>query len=206
MIVDDHELVRRGIRLLVQTRPYYEIVGEAGDGLEAIEVATRTKPDVAIIDYSLPHRNGLVLAETLKRVLPKLEIVLFTMHDHDEVLEGVIRSGVRGLVLKSDAEHQLLDALDAVSVRRPFYSPTISRELVERLGKARPNQAGALTTREREIVQLIAEGRVNKEVANCLAISVKTVETHRASAMRKLELRTTADLVRYAVKNNIASL
>ena len=204
MIVDDHELIRRGVRNLIETKPCFEVVGEAGDGFEAVEVAARTRPDIAIVDYSLPQRNGLALSEILKKMHPKIEILLFTLCDREELVADLLHAGVRGFVLKSEAEHHLLDALDSLAVRRPYLSSAVSETLIRQALDNKPSSHGSsLTAREREIIQLIAEGRINKQIAYSLDISIKTVESHRASAMRKLSLGTTADLVRYAIRNQI---
>ena len=204
IIVDDHDAIRRGVRQLLETTPYYQVVGEAADGRTGLEVARETKPDIAIIDYSVPEMNGLDLAHALKRELPRIEILLYTMHDREEIIMEVLRAGVRGFVLKSDTERHLITALDALSIRRPYFSGAVSDTLLEQFLESKPHlSASSLTHREREVVQQVAEGRINKEIAARLNISVKTVETHRASAMRKLKLRTTADLVRYAVRNQL---
>ena len=167
-------------------------------------LARDTNPDIAILDFSLPELNGLDLAHSLKKNHPRMEILLYTMHDREEVIMEVLRAGVRGFVLKSDAERHLIAALDALSIHRPYFSGAISETLLEKFLESKPQPcASSLTHREREVVQQIAEGRINKEIAQELSISVKTVETHRASAMHKLKLRTTADLVRYAIRNNI---
>ncbi len=204
MIVDDHDAVRRGVRHLVETKPYYQVIGEASDGRSALDLAHETNPDIAILDYSLPELNGLDLAHLLKRAHPRIEILLYTMHDREEIIMDVLRAGVRGFVLKSDTERHLIAALDALSIHRPYFSGAISETLLDKFLESKPQpSASSLTHREREVVQQIAEGRINKEIAEILHISVKTVETHRASAMHKLKLRTTADLVRYAIRNNI---
>ncbi|MCF2515226.1 response regulator transcription factor [Sphingomonas sp. G124] len=204
MIVDDHGAVRRGVRQLVESKPYYQVVGEAADGRAALAIAQETNPDITILDYSLPELNGLDLAHLLKRTFPRMEILLYTMHDREEIIMDVLRAGVRGFVLKSDTEPHLIAALDALSIHRPYFSNAISETLLEKFLETKPQPcASSLTHREREVVQQIAEGRINKEIAEILGISVKTVETHRASAMHKLKLRTTADLVRYAIRNNI---
>ena len=204
IIVDDHDAIRRGVRQLVETKPYYQVAGEAKDGRSALELAKQTRPDIAIIDYSVPELNGLDLSHALRRELPRIEILLYTMHDREEIVMEVLRAGVRGFVLKSDTEEHLLAALDALSIHRPYFSGAISDTLLSQFLESKPNElASSLTHREREVVQQVAEGRINKEIAVTLHISVKTVETHRASAMRKLKLRTTADLVRYAVRNQL---
>ena len=204
MIVDDHDTVRRGIRQLVETKPYYQVVAEASDGRIALELAHESIPDIAILDYSLPGLNGLDLAHALRREIPRIEILLYTMHDREEIIMDVLRAGVRAFVLKSDAERHLLAALDALAIHRPYFSGAISETLLDKFLGSKPQEvASSLTHREREVVQQVAEGRINKEIAGVLEISVKTVETHRASAMHKLRLRTTADLVRFAIRNNI---
>ena len=204
IIVDDHDAIRRGVRQLLENEPYFEVVGEAADGRTALELAREVKPDIAILDYSIPEMNGLDLSHALKRELPRIEILLYTMHDREEIIMDVLRAGVRGFVLKSDAEKHLIAALDALSIHRSYFSGAISDTLLDQFLESKPHAfASSLTHREREVVQQVAEGRINKEIAERLNISVKTVETHRASAMRKLKLRTTADLVRYAVRNQL---
>ena len=204
IIVDDHDAIRRGVRQLLENEPYFEVVGEAADGRTALALAREVKPDIAILDYSIPEMNGLDLSHALKRELPRIEILLYTMHDREEIVLDVLQAGVRGFVLKSEAETHLIQALQALSIHRPYFSGAISDALLDQFLESRPHAlASSLTHREREIVQQVAEGRINKEIAWRLNISVKTVETHRASAMRKLKLRTTSDLVRYAVRNQL---
>ena len=204
IIVDDHDAIRRGVRQLLETKPYYQVVGEAPDGRAGLELARETRPDIAILDYSVPELNGLDLSHALKREFPKIEILIYTMHDREEIVMDVLRAGVRGFVLKSDTERHLIAALDALAIHRSYFSGAISDALLNQFLESRPaSLASSLTHREREVVQQVAEGRINKEIAHRLCISVKTVETHRASAMRKLNLRTTADLVRYAVRNQL---
>jgi DNA-binding NarL/FixJ family response regulator len=204
LIVDDHDAVRRGVRQLLETTPYYQVVGEAADGRTAVQLARETRPDIAILDYSIPDLNGFDLSHALKREFPRIEILIYTMHDREDIVMGLLRAGIRGFVLKSDTEEHLIAALDALSIRRPYFSGAISDALLNQFLESKPSSsASILTHREREVVQQVAEGRINKEIAHRLSISVKTVETHRASAMRKLKLRTTADLVRYAVRNQL---
>ncbi len=203
LIADDHDVVRRGVKTLLETRPNLHVVGEANNGRAALEEARSTKPDIAIIDYSLPELNGLDLTLALKRELPRIQVLIYTMHDREELVLEVLRAGARGYVLKSDTEKHLLAAVDALSIHRPYFSGVISETLLDRFLGSSPTAQTSLTHREREVVQLIAEGKINKEIGFILNISVKTVETHRAAAMHKLKLRTTAELVRYAVRNNI---
>jgi DNA-binding NarL/FixJ family response regulator len=204
IIVDDHDAIRRGVRQLLETKPYFVVVGEAADGRTGLELAKETRPDIAILDYSIPEMNGLDLSHALKREFPRIEILLYTMHDREDIVMDVLHAGVRGFVLKSETEEHLLAALNALSIHRPYFSGAISDALLDQFLESKPRSlASSLTHREHEVVQQVAEGRINKEIAWRLNISVKTVETHRASAMRKLKLRTTADLVRYAVRNQL---
>lgn len=205
MIADSFDVVRRGVRMLVESRDYCHVVGEACNGREALELARQTQPHIAIADYSLPELNGLDLAHEIRRASPGTEVLIFTSHNREEVVASVLRSGVRGFVLKSDSEESLIAAVDSLSIKRPYFSRTVSDLLLERFLQTKEEDVGCcLTHRERQVVQLIAEGRINKQIGHILDISVKTVETHRASAMHKLNLRTTADLVRYAIRNNLA--
>ncbi|GAM03091.1 two-component response regulator [Novosphingobium sp. MBES04] len=205
VLADDHEAIRLGVRSVISSHPDWRVVGEAGDGREALEVVRSVRPDIAIIDYSLPMMNGLELTRAIKKELPRTEVLVFTMHDREDVLAELLTAGARGYLLKSEASKHLLAAVEALSLRRPYFSGNVSQTLLDRFVEmaAREASATALTPREREIVQLIAEGRLNKEIAAILELSIKTVETHRAAAMRKLDLKSTADLVRYAVRNNI---
>ena len=203
LIADDHDLLRRGVRTLLETRPNLQVVAEVANGRDALNGARATRPDICILDYSLPELNALDLTIVLKREFPRMEILIFTMHDREELIMEVLQAGARGFVLKSDTEGHLLAAIDALSIRRPYFSGAVSETLLNRFLATKPATPTTLTHREREVVQLIAEGKINKEISHILNISVKTVETHRASAMHKLKLRSSAELVRYAVRNNI---
>lgn len=205
MIADDHDIVLNGLRALIERAGEWEIVGEAKNGRAALSLALETKPDICILDYSLPQMNGLTLTREIRRRLPRTEILIFTMHENDEVVRGLLHAGARSFILKSDTEEHLLAALDALSHHNTYFTSSVSETLLNRFlsdDPADPSQS-ILTDRELEIVQMIAEGRMNKQVSNDLGISVKTVESHRASVMRKLNLTTAADLVRYAVRHNI---
>jgi len=191
--------------MLIEARGDLRVVAEASTGREALALALETKPDIAIIDYALPELNGRDLTVALKKELPKLEVLIYTIHNREEAIVEVLQAGARAFVLKSDTERHLLAAIDALSLRRPYFSGAISEALVDQLlrGKSKATLT-ALTDRERQVVQLVAEGKLNKQIADILEISIKTVETHRTSVMQKLNLRTTAELVRYAIRNNIA--
>jgi DNA-binding NarL/FixJ family response regulator len=202
LIADDHEVVRRGLRAIFDSRPGYEVVGEAADGNAAVAAVVELKPDVVIMDFSLPSLNGLEATRRIRHECPKTEVMIFTMHDSETVIRDVLQAGARGYVLKSDADGQVIEAVRALANHRPYFSWKVSEALLDEfLDRAERNPPGALTPREREIVQLIAEGNSNKEIARHLGVSIKTVETHRSAAMRKLGVSTTADLVRYAVRN-----
>ena len=204
LIADNHDVLRRGVRNLVESRPNLKVVAEATTGPDALSAARETAPDIVIIDYDLPGMNGLELATALKRELPWVEILVYTVHDQEDIVMGMLRAGARGFVLKSDSGQHLSAAIDALSVHQTYFSSSVSETLLDQFLRNHPSSTrSGLTHREREVVQLIAEGKINKEIGEALNISVKTVETHRAAAMHKLDLRTTAELVRYAVRNNI---
>lgn len=205
LIADDHEAIRDGVRSIIGARQEWSIVAEASNGHEALSLARATQPDVAIIDYSLPQMNGLELTQALRREVPRTEVLIYTMHDREDIVQKVLRAGARGYVLKSDPGLDLIVAVEALLMRKPYFSGAVSEALLDHFldSSCARNDTSTLTTREREVAQLIAEGKINKEMAHILDISVKTVETHRASVMHKLRLKTTADLVRYAVRNNI---
>jgi DNA-binding NarL/FixJ family response regulator len=206
LLADDHVLMRRGIRELLETQAGWEIVGEAGTGRHAVELAGKLKPDVAVLDLTMPELNGLEATRQIKKAAPRTEILIFTMHDNEKLIRDVLAAGALGYVLKSDAARHLVNAVEAVAQHQPFFSAKVSEAVLDGYlhpEKAAPGAAEPLTPREREIVQLLSEGKSNKEVADALGISTKTIETHRATIMRKLELKSFAELVRYAVRNNI---
>lgn len=203
LLADDHVVVRRGVRALLESSNDFQICAEARDGREAVELAAKHKPDVAILDISLPILNGVEATRQILRQSPTTEILVFTMHDSDDLISEVLHAGARGYLLKSEAEEQLVNAVNALAHHRPFFSSKVSETLLEKFNANTGDHSAVLTAREREIVQLIAEGNSNKKIALLLDISVKTVETHRSAAMRKLSIRSTAELVRYAVRNKL---
>ena len=205
LIVDDHDVVRRGVRAILEGRADWTVVAEASNGPDALELALLHQPDIAVIDYSLPLMNGAQLTRRIRAGSPKTEVLIYTMHDSDALVRDVLGTGARGYLLKSDADLQLVAAVEALSRHQPYFTSRVSETLLAHY-LAHPGQASdyqSLTAREREVVQLIAEGQSSKQVSATLAISLKTVETHRASAMHKLGLATTAALVRYAVRNKL---
>jgi len=203
LIADDHEVVRLGLRSILEAQPRWQVVGEAADGKEAIRKAIDLRPDVAVLDYSLPLINGVEATRQIRARVPSVEILIFTMHDNEKLVYDLLQAGARGYLLKSDAKHSLVGAVQSLSVHRPFFTARVSETLLESyLTKSGPAE-NVLSARERGVVQLIAEGNSNKHIASILNISVKTVETHRAAAMRKLNLSSAAALVRYAIRNKI---
>jgi DNA-binding NarL/FixJ family response regulator len=208
LIADDHNVVLAGLRQLLLERKGWEVCGEARTGREAVSLAQQLKPDVVVMDISMPELNGLEAARQIRKSLPRTEIVMLTLHLHDRLAYEIVQSGVRGYVLKSDASRDLVNAVEAVSMHRTFFTAQVAEMMLENFSKPMPRvettSAGSrLTNRQREIVQLLAEGKSSKEVAVTLNISVKTAETHRANIMRRLELHSISELVRYAVKNQI---
>lgn len=207
LIADDHDIIRRGVRTLLETRADLRVVVEASSGREALEAARDSSPDIAIIDYSLPELNGRDLTFKLRKMLPRLEVLIFTMHDQEEMIRDVLQAGARGFVLKSDTERHLFAAIDALAAHRPYFSGAISETLLTQYLRGNPQTTiSTLTHREREVVQLIAEGKINKQVAQILGISVKTVETHRSLLMERLNLHDVAGLVRYAIRVGLVTL
>ncbi|HEV7258883.1 MAG TPA: response regulator transcription factor [Bosea sp. (in: a-proteobacteria)] len=204
LIADDHDIVRRGVRSIIESRPGWEVVAEAQDGREALDLALETKPDIAIVDYSIPAMNGAQLTRQICSESPETQVLIFSTHDGDVLIREVLTAGARGFLVKSDADRTILAALDALARRQPYFTAHISETLLKHyLSQPGGGETGTLTPREREVVQLIAEGNSSKEASRILNISLKTVETHRSAVMHKLHLSTTAALVRYAVRNRI---
>jgi DNA-binding NarL/FixJ family response regulator len=205
LIADDHTAIRQGIRTWLEYNDRWKVIGEASDSRAALRLARETRPDIAILDFSMPGMSALDLTRAIKRELPGTEILMYTMHDQERVVAEVLRAGARGYVLKSDDTAHLLAAVEALALHKPYFSPAISERVLDYYIKKQPGgtESTVLTPREREIVQLIAEGKINKQIAYMLEISQKTVETHRSAAMHKLNLQTTAELVLFAVRNDI---
>ncbi len=207
LIADDHELIRRGLVSALAERPEWRVVAEASDGREACDLAALHKPDIALLDLSMPGRNGLDVTRELRTSTPKTRVLIVTAHESEQLIREVLDAGALGYVLKSDAGHVLVQAVEALLDERPFFTTKVARVVLEGYlrspGRSGSAAAFALSPRERHIVQLLAEGNNNKEVAQTLHLSVKTVETHRSNIMRKMEFRSLADLVRYAIRNKI---
>ena len=203
LIADDQDVARSGLRHFIETQPDWQVVAEAADGKEAVQKALETKPEVAVIDYSLPLVNGVEATRQIRAALPRTEVLIFTMHDNEALIQELLRAGARGYLLKTDAQRHLIGAIEALAAHEPFFTAKVSEALLDAFLSRPAREGSALTHRERGVVQLIAEGYTNKQIANLLDISLKTVETHRAAIMRKLNLSSSAALVRYAIRNRI---
>ncbi len=203
LIADDHDVVRSGVRAILEGHEGWEVVGEARDGKEAVDQALATRPDGVVLDYALPLINGIEATRQIRSRVPGIEVLIFTMHDTESLVRDVLEAGARGFLLKSDARQFLISAVESLAVHKPFFTGKVSEALLETyLSKGIADQS-ALSSREKAVVQLIAEGKTNKQIADILSISTKTVETHRAAAMGKLALDTTAALIRYAIRNKL---
>lgn len=211
-IADDHEVVRKGLISLLQSQPDWEVCGEAGDGREAVDRTSELKPDAVILDIGMPSLNGLEATRQILKNDPSARILILTLHDSDSVVREVLNAGARGFLLKSDAARDLVAAVEALRRDKTYFTSKVAAMVLEGYLKGgtvpAPTQVGRnrLTPREREIVQLLAEGKSTKEVAVALGLSVKTAETHRSNIMRKLQIHSVSDLVLYAVRNNIVHI
>jgi DNA-binding NarL/FixJ family response regulator len=208
LVVDDHAVVRRGVRSLLESHEDWEVCGEATTGRDAVEQSRRLRPDVVVMDLSLPELNGLDATRQILKDRPDTEVLVLTMHTSEELARDVLQAGARGYVLKADADENLIAAVDSLRQHKPFLTSTVTAivldDYVRRSDDGQEEfAAGTVTAREREIMQLLAEGQSNKQAAATLGISVKTIEAHRANIMRKLHLRSVSDLVRYAIRNKI---
>src|SRR5208282_6152435 len=213
LLADDHEIVRRGLCSLLQKREGWEVCGEASDGREAVEKSAQLKPDVVILDVGMPNLNGLAATRQLTQHDPHCKVIVLTITDSDQVIREALDAGARGFVLKSDAARDLVSAVEALQGKRMFFTPRVNDLVLagfldkgHAISRNVPPDLPTLTAREREVTQLLAEGKSSKEVATLLNLSTKTVETHRSNIMRKLNLHSIRDLVVYAIKNNIIQI
>jgi DNA-binding NarL/FixJ family response regulator len=207
LIADDHEIVRRGLCSLIAEQSGWKIVAEAKDGRDAVTKANQFKPDVAVLDISMPSLNGLDATKQIAKISPRTKVLILTVHDSEQLIHKLLEAGARGYILKEDAGRDLITAVKALISNKTFFTPKVAQMVMNGyLGKgpkASEEESSQLTAREREIVQLLAEGKGAKEVATVLDLSVKTVDTHRSNVMRKLDCHSVTELVRYAVRNHI---
>jgi len=209
LVADDHDIVREGLKLLMQSQPHWLICDEAATGREAVEKARQHRPHVVVMDFSMPELNGLEATRQIRRALPQTEVLILTMHDSEQLAREILAAGARAFVLKSHAKKQLIPAVSALAEHKAYFDSHVSTLLLDSFLKPElqrsevPATGDRLTPREREIVQLIAEGRTSKEIASSLGLSVKTVEAHRANIMNKLNVHSASQLVLYAVRNHI---
>ena len=213
LIADDHEVVRRGLCALLASHPGWEVCAEVGDGRQAVAKTNQLNPDVVILDLGMPNMNGLVAARQILRENPKQRVLILTVADSEQVVREAVQTGARGFVLKSDASQELIAAVEALLQNRTHFTAVAGQVILQNFVRDRDRGSHRaapklmnLTAREREIVQLLAEGKTSKEVANILNVSVKTAETHRSNLMRKLGIHSLSEVVLYAVRNNIVQV
>lgn len=209
LIADDHDVVREGVRMLLQSQKHWRICDEAVNGREAVEKAKQHRPDVVVLDFSMPELNGVEATRQIRKALPQTEILILTMHDSEQLAREALAAGARGLLMKTDVRRHLAAAVQALAEHKPFFASGVSSLLLDTfLNPTKPSEGSdsrhdRLTPREREVVQLVAEGRTSKEIAGRLGLSAKTVDAHRANVLRKLHLHSVSELVLYAVRNNL---
>ena len=205
LVADDHDVVRRGVRTLLETRPSWKVCGEAANGREAIAKARQLKPDVVVLDATLPDCSGAEVLRDIRQAVPEAEVLVLTMDQSPGLMRELLRAGARGYVFKSDVGADLVTAVDALSHHRQFFTAEVSQAIYHDYfsGQAETGTTEGLTPRQQEVVRLLAEGKTNKEVATALRISVKTAEKHRSNIMTRLKLKSFSELVRYAVREGI---
>jgi DNA-binding NarL/FixJ family response regulator len=212
LLADDHSLMRCGLRAILEATPGWEVCAEAHTGREAVTKAAQLRPDVIVLDVCMPELNGIEATRQIRKVSPRSEVLILSVHDSDHLIREVIDAGARGYLVKSDSDRDLVAAVESLSRKKPFFTARATEMLLSGYAGEAPSDnpdatmSQRLTAREREIVQLLAEGKTSKEVAAVLNISAKTAETHRAHIMRKLEFHSVGEIVRYAVRNQIIDL
>jgi DNA-binding NarL/FixJ family response regulator len=210
ILVDDHKMFRQGVKQIIEKREDLKVIGEAGDGLELLSLLKKVSPDMIILDISMPKMRGIETAKEIKALYRDIKLLMLTMHKNPEYLQHAILSGAEGYLLKEDAHTDLFSAIDTIKEGRAFISPILSRDLTDDLfqifrGKYQPLHE-PLTTREKEVLKLIADGKSSNEVAELLCISIHTVHNHRAKIMTKLNIKKTADLIKYAIRKGYTPL
>jgi DNA-binding NarL/FixJ family response regulator len=208
LLADDHTVIRKGLRLLLESQPGFKVIGEAADGRETVAQAELHQPDVVVLDVAMPTLNGIEAARQISAKLPQTAIVFLSMHSDESYVLKALKSGAKAYLLKDSAEYDLINAIRAVSEGKAFFSPAISKMLMEEYMRQMQEREvedsyDLLTTREREVLQLLAEGKTNKEVAQILNLSLYTVETHRGNILQKLNLHSGAELILYAVRKGV---
>ena len=211
VLVDDHDVVREGLRKLLEGQPHWMVCGEAVNGRQAVKMCQEMKPDIVVLDISMPELNGVDASKQILKVSPATEILIFTMHESEQLVRDMLAAGARGYLLKSDPAHNVIEAVASLAIHRPYFNIRVSETILAGYLSAMAKDtvstrkcAGELLTgREREILQLLAEGRSNKQIARRLEIGVKTVETHRSAVMRKIGASSIVDVVRFAIRNHI---
>lgn len=204
LVVDDHPIVRGGLRAILETQPGWRVCAEAGNGEEAVRLTLEHAPDIVVIDHSLPVLNGLEAVRQVLRSLPDTRMLIYTMHDDDGLIHDALKAGARGYLLKSEDDREVVASVRALAEGKTYFSQRVAKCLLDQLLSTEKTVASqTLTAREREVVQLVAEGESNKSIARRWGLSIKTVDTHRTSAMKKLNLRTAVDLARYAIRNRL---
>ena len=197
-LADHHVLIRGGLRTLLRARKDFSVCGEADNGVDAVKLVIQTKPDVAIMNVNMPGINGIEATRQIRKAAPNTEILIFTAENNEDIMRECLRAGAGGYLLKSASDEQIIEAIEALAEHQGYYSRSIAEKLL-RAG----NHRSDLTAREREILRLIAQGRRSREIAQMLGVSVRTVETHRAAGMRKLHLHSVAEVVRYAIREQL---
>lgn len=205
-LADDHVMVREGLAALVNREPGFTVVGQCGDGLLVVQRVKELKPDVVVLDIAMPGLNGLDVCRELSRKADAVGILILTMHDDEQFIARALENGASGYLLKESAAGQLAEALDTVARGQVYLGPGIPRSVLDRIGRSDGDPYDHLTTRERQVLQLITEGKTNRQIADELTLSIKTVDTHRSHLMRKLNIHDQTSLVKYALRRGIISL
>jgi DNA-binding NarL/FixJ family response regulator len=206
LIADDHEVVRRGMRALIHEQPGWQVVAEAIDGRDAVAKAEEFKPDVAILDITMPSLNGLEATRQIAKLSPRTRVLILSIHESDLLTHKLLDAGVRGYILKADAGRDLITAVKALLVNKTFFTPKVAQKVRDGHLHSAPKASqefSPVTERQREVLQLLAKGKSTKEVANTLGITFKTAETHRTNLMRRLNCHSVTELIRYAIRNRI---